>query len=52
MEEETHARPYKYVVVNLIDLKVLNVKGSAYSLNILLLKHLRPSFVRIAVISK
>ena len=26
MEEETHARPYKYFVVNLIDLKVLNVK--------------------------
>ena len=26
MMEETHARPYKYVVVNLIDLKVLNVK--------------------------
>ena len=28
------------------------LKGSVYSLNILVLKHLRPSFVRIAVVSR
>ena len=44
---------YKYVMVDLIDLKICSMlKGSACCLNILLLMLLRPSFVSIAVVSR
>ena len=44
----THARSYIYVVVDLIDLKVLNVKR----LSLPFVELLRPSFVSIAVVSR
>ena len=50
--KRTHARSYIYVVVDLIDLKVLNVKRFSLLSEYPFVELLRPSFVSIAVVSR